>query len=61
MFNEEYSFPNIFKQESSEITNTYFLPSKNQARFASVQFLPSKNQARHKLLEKVQSRSRQDF
>ena len=61
MFNQEFNFQNIFKQESSEIANTYFLPSKNQARFSSLFFIPSKNQARQKLLEKAQSRSRQEF
>ena len=61
MFNQEFNFQNIFKQESSEIANTYFLPSKNQARFSSLFFIPSKNQARQKLLEKAQSRLRQGF
>ena len=61
MFNQEFNFQNIFKQESSEIANTYFLPSKNQARFSFFSFIPSKDQARQKLLEKAQSRSRQEF
>ena len=61
MFNKEWNFQNIFKQESSKISTTHFLPSKNQARFLKYFFTPSKNQARQKLLEKAQSRSRQEF
>ena len=61
MFNQELNFQNIFKQESSEIANTYFLPSKNQARFSNFFFIPSKNQARQQLLQKAPSRSRQEF
>ena len=61
MFNQEFNFQNIFKQESSEIANTYLLPSKNQSRFLVFFFIPSKNQARQKFLEKAQSRSRQEF
>jgi hypothetical protein len=33
MFNQELNFQNIVKQESNEIANTFFIPSKNQARF----------------------------
>jgi hypothetical protein len=61
MFNKEFNVQNIFKQESSKIANTYFLPSKNQARMSVIFFKPSKSQARLQLLEKVQSRSRQEF
>jgi hypothetical protein len=61
MFNQELNFQNIFKQESSKIVNTYSLPSKNQARYSIFVFIPSKNQARQKLLDKAQSRSRQEF
>ena len=61
MFNKEFNFQNIFKQESSKITNTYFEPSKNQARMPIHFFKPSKNQARLELPEKAQSRSRREF
>eukprot|EP00090_Calanus_glacialis_P022711 TRINITY_DN35004_c0_g1_i1.p1 TRINITY_DN35004_c0_g1~~TRINITY_DN35004_c0_g1_i1.p1 ORF type:complete len:101 (+),score=11.89 TRINITY_DN35004_c0_g1_i1:122-424(+) len=61
MFNQEFNFQNIFKQESSKIANTYFFPSKNQARLSIVFFIPSKNQARQQLLMKAQSRSRREF
>ena len=61
MFNKELNFQNIFKQESSKIAITFFLPSKNQARFSIFFFIPSKNQARQTLLEKAQSRLRHEF
>ena len=61
MFNHEFICQNIFKQESSKIDNTYFFPSKNQARLSTFFFIPSKNQARQQLQEKAQSRSRQEF
>ena len=34
MFNQEFDCQNIFKRESSKIANTYFFPSKNQARLS---------------------------
>ena len=61
MFNKEFNFPNIFKQESSKIAKKYFIASKNQARISVIFFKPSKNQARLQLLEKPQSRSRREF
>jgi hypothetical protein len=61
MFNQEFNFQNIFKQESSKIEKVYLLPRKNQARFSILSFIPSKNQARQKLLGKAQSRLRQEF
>jgi hypothetical protein len=61
MFNQEFNFQNIFKQESSEIANTYVFSSKNQARILIFSLIPNKNQARQKLLVKAQSRSRQEF
>jgi hypothetical protein len=61
MSNQEFNFQNFFKQESSEIANTFFLPIKNQARCSMFFFIPSKNQERQKMLEKAQSKSRQEF
>ena len=56
MFNQ-----NIFKQESSEIANTYILPSKNQAIFSMFFFIPSKNEARQKWLRRVNQDWDQSF
>ena len=61
MFNQVFNCQNIFKQESSKITKTYFFPSKNQARLSISFFIPSKNQARQQLLMKAQSRSGREF
>ena len=33
MFNKEFNFQNIFKQESRKIGDTHFLPSKNVSSF----------------------------
>ena len=61
LFKKKLNFQNIFKQDSSKIANTYFFPSKTQARLSILFFITSKNQARQQLLEKAQSRSRQEF
>ena len=57
MFNKEFNFLNIFKQDYQCI----FFTKEESSKSVNTFIQPSKNQAGLKLLVKAQSRSRQDL
>ena len=57
MFNQEFSWQNIFKQDCQYL----FLYKQEPSKITTFFIIPSKNQTRQQLLEKAQSRSRREF